>query len=44
LRDEPLRDLLKRLPDFAGVAREAEELAFAAAYPGPHRALEFLTA
>lgn len=44
LREEPLRDLLKRLPDFADVAREEEALAFAAAYRDPHRALDFLTA
>jgi hypothetical protein len=44
LREQPLRDLLKRLPDFADVAREEEALAFAAAYPDPHRALDFLTA
>jgi Family of unknown function (DUF6880) len=44
LREEPLRDLLKRLADFADVAREEEALAFAAAYPDPHRALESLTA
>ena len=44
LREEPLHDLLKRLPDFADVAREEEALAFAAAYPDPHRALDFLTA
>lgn len=43
LREEPLRELLKRLPDFADVAREEEALAFAAAYPDPHRALDFLT-
>jgi hypothetical protein len=44
LRKQPLRDLLKRLPDFSDVAREEEALAFAAAYPDPHRALDFLTA
>lgn len=43
LREEPLRDLLKRLPDFADVTREQEALAFAAAYRDPHRAIEFLT-
>jgi hypothetical protein len=44
LREQPLRDLLKRLPDFADVEKEAEALAFAARYKEPHRALEFLTA
>ncbi len=43
LREEPLRDLLKRLHDFEDVAREEEALAFAVAYSDPHRALEFLT-
>ena len=43
LREEPLRDLLKRLPDFTDVAREEEALAFAAAYRDAHRALDFLT-
>jgi hypothetical protein len=44
LREQPLRDLLKRLPDFADVAKEEEALCFAATYPEPHRALEFLAA
>jgi Family of unknown function (DUF6880) len=44
LREEPLRDLLKRLPDFADVEKEREGLSFAAAYRDPHRALEFLAA
>jgi hypothetical protein len=43
LREQPLRDLLKRLPDFADVEKEAEALTFAVRYPEPHRALEFLT-
>jgi Family of unknown function (DUF6880) len=42
LREEPLRDLLRRMPDFTDVAREQEAMAFAEAYPDPHRALEFL--
>jgi hypothetical protein len=44
LREAPLRDLLKRLPDFADVAKEQEALSFAASYPDPHRALDFLAA
>jgi hypothetical protein len=44
LREAPLRDLLKRLPDFADVAKEREALSFAASYPDPHRALDFLAA
>jgi hypothetical protein len=44
LRGEPLRDLLKRLPDFADVEKEREALSFAAAYRDPHRALAFLAA
>lgn len=44
LREQPLRDLLKGLPDFADITKEQEALAFAAAYPEPHRALEFLAA
>jgi len=44
LREQPLRELLKRLPDFADVAREEEALSLAVAYPEPHRALEFLAA
>jgi hypothetical protein len=44
LREQPLRDLLKRLPDFVDMEKEAEALAFAATYPEPHRAIEFLTA
>jgi len=43
LRAQPLRDLLKRLPDFADVEKEAEALTFATRYKEPHRALEFLT-
>ncbi len=44
LREEPLRELLRRLPDFADVEKEREALSFAAAYRDPHRALEFLAA
>jgi Family of unknown function (DUF6880) len=44
LREAPLCALLKRLPDFADVAKEQEALSSAAAYPDPHRALEFLAA
>lgn len=42
MREEPLHELLRRLPDFADVAKEQEAMAFAEAYPDPHRALEFL--
>jgi len=35
LREQPLRELLKRLPDFADVAKEEEALFLAAAYPSP---------
>ena len=44
LRDQPLRDLLKRLPDFEDAEREKQALTFAASFRDPHRALEFLTA
>jgi len=44
LREAPLRDLLKRLPDFADVAKEQEALSVAASYHDPHQALEFLAA
>lgn len=44
LREEPLRELLRRLPDFADVEKERDALSFAAAYRDPHRALEFLAA
>jgi Family of unknown function (DUF6880) len=42
LREEPPRELLRHLPDFADVAKEQEAMVFAEAYPDPHRALEFL--
>src|SRR4029077_8845747 len=44
LRDQPLRDLLKRLPDFEDAEREKHALTFTASFRDPHRALEFLTA
>jgi Trp operon repressor len=43
LREQPLRDLLKHLPDFEDTEKEREALAFAANFRDPHRALEFLT-
>ena len=43
LREQPLRDLLKHLPDFEDTEKESEALAFAGDFRDPHRALEFLT-
>jgi hypothetical protein len=44
LREQPLRDLLKHLPDFEDTEKEREALVFAANFHDPLRALEFLTA
>jgi hypothetical protein len=43
LREEPLREFLKHLPDFEDTEKEREALAFAGDFSDPHRALEFLT-
>src|SRR6185312_7252883 len=42
LRPKPLREFLKRRPDFDDVDKEREALDLAAANPDPHRALDFL--
>jgi hypothetical protein len=42
LRPEPLRELLKRLPDFDDFDKEQEALDLAVANSDPHRALDFL--
>jgi hypothetical protein len=43
LREQPLRDFLRQLPDFEDTEREKQALALAASFRDPHRALEFLT-
>lgn len=44
LSPDMLRAFVKRLPDFEDVEAEDQALAYALAFPDPHRALAFLTA